>query len=136
MAEIRKADARNQSDVSGSYHRQHVLDGTWAPIGASASANDRPTLQYRLEGDRLHMASSAGQAYTAEIGSGEVALEGAPPGTTVVVRKVPAIAYREIVMRDGRPIAVRLVAVTDGKVATIFENRLEGSAPVYAAIKD
>lgn len=48
---------------------------------------------------------------------------------------VRAVAYREVVMRDGRPVSVRVVAVADKKVATIFENRLDGSASVHAALK-
>jgi hypothetical protein len=81
------------------------------------------------------MTSSAGLGYTVELGGDEVELEDAPGGTTVVVRQASAIAYREIVIRNGKPVSVRLVTVTDNKIMTVFENRLDGSADVHIAVK-
>ncbi|HUG45794.1 MAG TPA: hypothetical protein VMK31_04685 [Sphingomicrobium sp.] len=111
------------------------VEGSWEPIRASGATTDMPILQYRLDGDRLQMASSTGHAYDSKLGGGPVPLEGAPAGTTVAVQDVQAVAYREIVMRNGQPVAVRLIAVSDRKIATIFENRLDGSAEVFAAVK-
>jgi hypothetical protein len=111
------------------------IEGTWQPVGTRAATADKPTLQYQLDGDRLRMTSSAGRGYTAELGGGEVELEGAPPGTTVAVNQSSAVAYREIVMRNGKPVSARIVAVMDNKMITVFENRLDGSADVHVAVK-
>ena len=81
------------------------------------------------------MTSSTGRSYAADVDGAAVALEGAPPGTTVSIQQVPAVAYREVVMRDGGNVSVRIIAVADEKVATIFENRLDGSAALHAALK-
>ena len=112
-----------------------AIEGSWEPLSVESAAGPTPTLRYQLEGDRLHMTSSAGRSYAADINGAPVKLKGAPPGTTVSVRRIPAVAYREVVMRDGRPVAARIVTVADKNVATVFENRLDGSAAVQAAVR-
>lgn len=110
-------------------------EGIWEPVKVEAGAGERPTLRYQLDGDGLQMSSSSGQRYAATLGGDATTLEGAPPGTTVFVREAPVFAFREIVIRDGRPVAVRIVTIVDRQVATILENRLDGSPILHAAIK-
>jgi hypothetical protein len=112
-----------------------AIEGTWEPLQALPAANGVPVLSYRLAGDRLQMTSSDGRGYDAELGGAEVALDGAPQGTTIVVRQVPAVAYREIVMRDGEPVSARLVAVSNQGVVTVFQNNLDGTSDVFAALR-
>jgi hypothetical protein len=61
-----------------------AIEGTWEPLQALPAANGVPVLSYRLAGDRLQMTSSDGRGYDAELGGAEVALDGAPQGTTTI----------------------------------------------------
>ena len=114
---------------------REAIDGDWVPVSADTAPGASPTLRYALDEARLRMSSSDGRSYAADVDGPAAALEGAPQGTTVSVQQVPAVAYREVVMRDGRPVSVRLVTVADKRVAVIFENRLDGTAALHAALK-
>ena len=111
-----------------------AINGTWEPVRVSV-ASARPTLRYDWNDNWLQMSSSAGESYSAQRGGDAVALKGAPPGIAVSVEQVPAFAYREVVLRDGKRVAVRIVAVVDRQIVTVLENRFDGSATIYALRK-
>ncbi len=111
-----------------------TIDGTWAPV-RSAPEQARPALSYSVEGERLEMQSASGTSFEAVIDGDEAPVAAAPAGTTVSVTRLPSVSYREVVKRDGRIVAVRVISVADRRLATIVDNPLDGSATVYAAVK-
>lgn len=111
-----------------------AIAGRWEPVRAGPQ-HAPPVLSYDIRGDRLTMQSSEGRRFDLGIAGDEAPLAGAPAGTSVAVQRVPSASYREVVRRNGKVVAVRIVTIVDRRLATVVDNPLDGSATVYAAVK-
>lgn len=112
-----------------------VLDGTWQPVAASMPASPAPTVAYQVKGESVRMASSNGESYDTARGGTRTPVRGAPPGTTVRVWRVPAIAYKEVYKRDGKLLKTTTTVVVEGKSALVKEEIPGRPAAVRAAAK-
>ena len=98
-----------------------VLGGVWQPAFTAAPATSPAAISYRVNGDGIQMTSSTGESYDAERGGSRVVVRGAPPGTSVRVRRTPVFALREIYKRDGKVIRTTTTIVIDERRAAILE---------------
>lgn len=107
--------------------RNQGFNGSWQTVAAAATDAASGPVRFQVDGDRFQ-ASTDGRSFDAVINGDEAPVQG-QPGLTVSVKRLPAVAVRQIFKRDGKPVEIVTVAVINRDTLLRLE-RQAASPPV------
>ena len=103
---------------------------------ASSVSEEGLTFSYDLEGDTLRNRAGDGTSYEAKIGGPDVPIQGDASGLVVAVTRPSDNTFVETLKRGGKIVGVSTVTIgADGRLAGVYENKLQGSTTRYTATK-
>ena len=113
----------------------HAISGSWKTARYDNISDEGLTFSYRLEGDMLNM-TSVGESYVAKLDGTDAPIKGDTAGTVVSVERLAPNSFRETFKRDGKPVSVTTMTLTeDGKMTVVSDNKMQKSTTRYTAAR-
>ncbi|MEO8175396.1 MAG: hypothetical protein ABI626_01900 [Sphingomicrobium sp.] len=114
----------------------HAVSGTWKANVLNSLSDEGLAFTYEVDGDTIRNKAGDGTGYEAKIGGPDVAVTGDQSGLMVAVTKPSDNTYLETFKRAGKVVGAATTTVgADGKLSTVYENKLQGSTTRYTASK-
>jgi hypothetical protein len=113
------------------------VSGSWQPNKVEDASESVSLISYKVAGDEFSMSDKTGDSYTAKLDGKDYPYKGDPGVTTVSLKKIDANTIEESDKRNGKPIYVsRMTVSEDGKTMQIAnEDKLHNTSQKWTAQK-